>query len=167
MSKDQVKGRLKEMEDKVKEVTGDVVGNKTLKQESKVEKANGEVREKYGDVKSKIKKGTYFSVCLYTQMELFLVPCPGSTRVPGPGWKRHPGGCRTDGCCHPRLGSHPCKSTCIRPRGPPWPSAASCVSRSLRQEQEMSFGNRETGKLRTDNPGSEQGLVLRFSTLAS
>ncbi len=31
----------------------------------------------------------------------------------------------------------------------------------------MSFGNRETGKLRTDDPGSEQGLVLRFSTLAS
>ena len=44
MSKDPVKGRLKEMEDKVKEVTGDVVGNKTLKQEGKVEKANSEVR---------------------------------------------------------------------------------------------------------------------------
>ena len=49
----------------MKEVTGDVVGNKTLKQESKVEKANGEVREKYGDMKSKIKKGTYFSPCAY------------------------------------------------------------------------------------------------------
>ncbi len=65
MSKDPVKGRLKEMEDKVKEVTGDVVGNKTLKQEGKVEKANSEVRAKYGDVKSKIKKETHSSPCAY------------------------------------------------------------------------------------------------------
>ena len=58
MNKDQVKGRLKEAKGKAKEVTGDVVGNKTLKQEGKVEKTGGKIQANYGDVKSKSKKGT-------------------------------------------------------------------------------------------------------------
>lgn len=56
MNKDQVKGRLKEVEGTVKEVTGKVVGNKSLEEKGKVEKAIGEIQTGYGDVKNDIKK---------------------------------------------------------------------------------------------------------------
>ena len=56
MNKDQVKGRLKEAEGKVKEVTGKVVGNKTLEEKGKVENATGKVQAGYGDLKNEVKK---------------------------------------------------------------------------------------------------------------
>lgn len=57
MNKDQVKGRLKEAEGTVKEVTGKVVGNKSLEQKGKVEKAIGKVQAGYGDIKEDLKNG--------------------------------------------------------------------------------------------------------------
>lgn len=57
MNKDQVKGHVKEAEGKVKEVTGKVVGNKTLEQKGNLEKAVGEVQADYGDRKNDLKKG--------------------------------------------------------------------------------------------------------------
>jgi uncharacterized protein YjbJ (UPF0337 family) len=55
MNKDQVKGRLKEAQGAVKEVTGKMVGNKSLEQKGKVEKAIGKVQSGYGDIKEDIK----------------------------------------------------------------------------------------------------------------
>ena len=57
MNKDQVRGRIKEAQGKVKEVTGRIVGNKTLEEKGKVEKAAGNVQADYGDLKNDIKKG--------------------------------------------------------------------------------------------------------------
>lgn len=57
MNKDQVKGRVTEAEGKVKEVTGKVVGNKTLEQKGKLEKVVGEIQADHGDRKNDLKKG--------------------------------------------------------------------------------------------------------------
>lgn len=54
MNKDQIKGRMEEAAGKVKEVTGKVVGNKTLEEKGKVEEVAGKARAGYGDVKSKV-----------------------------------------------------------------------------------------------------------------
>jgi len=55
MNKDQVKGRLKAVEGTVKEVTGKIVGNKSLEEKGKVEKVVGKVQSGYGDIKEDIK----------------------------------------------------------------------------------------------------------------
>ncbi len=57
MNKHQVKGRFEEAKGKVKEVTGKIVGNKTLQVKGKVENTTGKVRAGYGDQKDDIKKG--------------------------------------------------------------------------------------------------------------
>ena len=56
MNKDQVKGRIREIAGKAKEVTGNVVGNKDLEVKGKVENAVGKVQAGYGDLKSDLKK---------------------------------------------------------------------------------------------------------------
>jgi len=55
MNKDQVKGRAKTVEGTVKEVTGKVVGNKSLEEKGKAEKVVGKVQSGYGDIKEDIK----------------------------------------------------------------------------------------------------------------
>lgn len=55
MNKDQVKGRIKEAQGSVKEVTGKIVGNKELEQKGKIEKSIGKVQAGYGDIKEDIK----------------------------------------------------------------------------------------------------------------
>lgn len=57
MNKDQVEGRIKEAQGKVKQVTGKIVGNKTLEEKGKDEKAAGNVQADYGDLKNDLKKG--------------------------------------------------------------------------------------------------------------
>jgi uncharacterized protein YjbJ (UPF0337 family) len=54
-NKDQVKGRIKEAEGKVKEVAGKLVGNETLEAKGKVQKTLGQAQAKYGDVKQDMK----------------------------------------------------------------------------------------------------------------
>jgi len=55
MNKDQVKGGLKETKGTIKEVTGKIVGKKSLEQKGKVEKAVGQVQSGYGDLKEDLK----------------------------------------------------------------------------------------------------------------
>jgi uncharacterized protein YjbJ (UPF0337 family) len=55
MNKDQVKGRTKEAEGKIKEVAGKLVGNEKLEEKGKVQKVLGEAQAKFGDVKKDVK----------------------------------------------------------------------------------------------------------------
>jgi uncharacterized protein YjbJ (UPF0337 family) len=55
MNKDQVKGRVKEAEGKIKEVAGKLVGNETLEAKGKIEKVLGVAQAKFGDVKQGVK----------------------------------------------------------------------------------------------------------------
>ncbi len=55
MNKDQVKGRVKEAEGKIKEVTGKLVGNETLEAKGKVQRVLGKAQAKFGDVKQDVK----------------------------------------------------------------------------------------------------------------
>lgn len=56
MNKDQVRGALEQAKGKVKEVTGEVVGNKQLEAEGDAEQVAGKVQKAYGDVKDNVKK---------------------------------------------------------------------------------------------------------------
>jgi uncharacterized protein YjbJ (UPF0337 family) len=55
MNKNQVKGRVEEVMGKVKEVTGSIVGNKSLEFEGIVQKNAGKIQADLGDVKSSLK----------------------------------------------------------------------------------------------------------------
>ena len=55
MNKDQIKGRVKEAEGTIKQVTGKIVGNENLEEKGRVEKVAGTVQAGYGDIKSDIK----------------------------------------------------------------------------------------------------------------
>jgi uncharacterized protein YjbJ (UPF0337 family) len=55
MNKDQVKGRVKEAQGKIKEVAGKLVGNEEMEAEGKVQKVLGEAQAKFGDVKEDVK----------------------------------------------------------------------------------------------------------------
>ena len=55
INKDQIKGRIKEAEGKVKEVAGKLVGNEDLEAKGKVQKNLGEAQAKFGDVKKDVK----------------------------------------------------------------------------------------------------------------
>ena len=54
-NKDQVKGRVKESEGNIKELTGKLVGNETLEAKGKVQKTLGQAQAKFGDVKQDMK----------------------------------------------------------------------------------------------------------------
>jgi uncharacterized protein YjbJ (UPF0337 family) len=58
MNKDQVKGRVEQVKGKVKQVAGALVGNKSLEQQGKVQKAVGKVEAGIGDLKEDLKKGS-------------------------------------------------------------------------------------------------------------
>jgi uncharacterized protein YjbJ (UPF0337 family) len=55
VNKDQVKGRVKEAQGKMKEVAGKLVGNEKLEAKGKVQKALGAAQAKVGDVKRETK----------------------------------------------------------------------------------------------------------------
>jgi uncharacterized protein YjbJ (UPF0337 family) len=55
MNKDQAKGRLEEAKGKVKEVTGNLVGNDELELKGKLQKSGGQAQAAYGDLKENIK----------------------------------------------------------------------------------------------------------------
>lgn len=56
MNKDQVKGRVKEAEGKVKEVTGKLIGDEVLEEKGKTGKVLGKIQAGYGDLKHDLKK---------------------------------------------------------------------------------------------------------------
>jgi uncharacterized protein YjbJ (UPF0337 family) len=56
MNKDQVKGRVKETQGKIKAVTGKAVGNKSMEGKGRIEQAAGKVQAGYGDLKNEIEK---------------------------------------------------------------------------------------------------------------
>lgn len=62
MNNDQIKGRMKKSEGKIKEVTGKALGNENLEAEGKVDQATGKAQASYGNLKEDIKdtigKGT-------------------------------------------------------------------------------------------------------------
>ncbi len=55
MNKNQVKGRVKEAEGSIKEVTGKVLGNKRLEEKGKVQKTVGKVQAGLGDLAEDLK----------------------------------------------------------------------------------------------------------------
>lgn len=55
-NKDQVEGRGKTAQGKVKEAAGKLVGNRRLETEGKVDQAGGKIQSKYGDVKKDLKE---------------------------------------------------------------------------------------------------------------
>nr|WP_321359881.1 CsbD family protein [uncultured Hyphomonas sp.] len=56
MDKEHVKSAAKKAEGTLKEATGKAVGDKSLEMKGKMDKAEGEVRDKVGDVKDKLDK---------------------------------------------------------------------------------------------------------------
>ena len=56
MDKNQVKGRIKEVEGKTKEITGKILGNKELEENGKAQKTVGKIEADYGDLKNNVKK---------------------------------------------------------------------------------------------------------------
>jgi len=54
MNKEHVKSDAKKAEGTLKEATGKAIGDKSLEMKGKLDKAEGEVREKVGDVKDKV-----------------------------------------------------------------------------------------------------------------
>jgi uncharacterized protein YjbJ (UPF0337 family) len=55
MNKDQVKGRVEEIKGVVKEVAGNLVGNKSLEAEGIAQKNVGKIQSGFGDIKSDVK----------------------------------------------------------------------------------------------------------------
>jgi uncharacterized protein YjbJ (UPF0337 family) len=55
INKDQVKGRAREAEGKVKETAGELVGNDRLAVKGKVQKHLGKAQASFGDAKSNLK----------------------------------------------------------------------------------------------------------------
>lgn len=56
MNKDQIKGRAKEAEGKLKAAAGAIIGNKKLEAKGKAEQVLGKVQASVGDLKNKFKK---------------------------------------------------------------------------------------------------------------
>jgi uncharacterized protein YjbJ (UPF0337 family) len=54
MNKEHVKSAAKKAEGTLKEATGKAIGDKSLEMKGKLDKAEGEVCEKVGDVKDKV-----------------------------------------------------------------------------------------------------------------
>ena len=59
MNKDQTTGRIKEAKGKVKEIVGDLVGNKTLELKGKIQNAQGKAQSTFGDAKADIKNASH------------------------------------------------------------------------------------------------------------
>jgi uncharacterized protein YjbJ (UPF0337 family) len=57
MNKDQVDGRVGEVKGKVKEVTGQILGDKPMEVEGNIQKNIGKAQAGFGDLKKDIKEG--------------------------------------------------------------------------------------------------------------
>ena len=57
VNKDQVEGRVEEGKGKVKEVTGKILGNKSMEVEGNIQKNVGKAQVGFGDLKKDIKEG--------------------------------------------------------------------------------------------------------------
>ncbi len=55
-TKDNAEGKMRQVNGKVKEAVGKIVGNRDLEAEGKVENLNGKVQEKVGEVKKVLGK---------------------------------------------------------------------------------------------------------------
>ena len=55
MNKDQIKGQIAAVKGKVKEVAGNIVGNKSLEAEGLAQKTVGKIQAGLGDIKSDLK----------------------------------------------------------------------------------------------------------------
>ncbi len=55
VNKDQIQGRVKEAEGKIKEFSGALVGNEKMEEKGKVQKNLGKTQAKYGDVRHDVK----------------------------------------------------------------------------------------------------------------
>ena len=58
MDKNQIKGEMRKIKGKAKEVTGRAIDDDEMEREGKLEHAKGTVQKSYGDVKSDVKKAT-------------------------------------------------------------------------------------------------------------
>lgn len=58
MNKDQIKGRVKEVKGKAKEIAGVLAGDETLELKGKMQNAVGKAQVGYGDLKKDLKKAT-------------------------------------------------------------------------------------------------------------
>jgi uncharacterized protein YjbJ (UPF0337 family) len=58
MIKDQAKGHIEEAKGKIKEVAGNLVGNKDLELKGTIQKSGGKAQAAFGDLKDKIKDAT-------------------------------------------------------------------------------------------------------------
>ena len=58
MDKEHVKSAAKKAEGTLKEATGKAVGDKSLEMKGKMDKAEGEVRDKVGDAKDAVDKAS-------------------------------------------------------------------------------------------------------------
>ncbi len=56
VNKDQVDGRIKEAQGKIKEVAGIIVGDATMEAKGKIKKTLGEAQARFGDVKHDVKE---------------------------------------------------------------------------------------------------------------
>jgi uncharacterized protein YjbJ (UPF0337 family) len=56
MNKDQIDGRKKEIAGKIKEVTGNIIGDKQMEAKGNLKKQVGKAQAAFGDVKSDVKK---------------------------------------------------------------------------------------------------------------
>lgn len=56
MNKDQIKGRVKEVDGNIKEATGKALGNQRLEEKGKIEKTIGKVQAGLGDLREDLKK---------------------------------------------------------------------------------------------------------------
>ena len=58
MNKDQVVGKVKQVEGDVKETIGKVVGDKSMENNGKAQNIAGKVQQGYGDIKADLKNGS-------------------------------------------------------------------------------------------------------------
>jgi uncharacterized protein YjbJ (UPF0337 family) len=56
MNKDKAGGLLDEAKGRAKEITGKLVGNKTLELKGKIQNISGTAQAAYGDIREKLKK---------------------------------------------------------------------------------------------------------------
>lgn len=55
MNKDQVEGAIEQGKGKIKQVVGDLTGNKSLESEGQIDQVKGKVQKNYGDAKEDLK----------------------------------------------------------------------------------------------------------------
>lgn len=56
MNKDQVEGRVEQSKGKIKEVTGNIIGDKQMEIQGNIQKNVGKAQAGFGDLKEEIKK---------------------------------------------------------------------------------------------------------------